>query len=119
MVQAPSSAPVYNRHAGAMLQEALTDTPVVLLTGARQTGKSTMVQRLVPEANYYTFDDPGTLLVAQADPRGFLQSIGRPAVLDEIQLLPEIFRIIKLEVDRDRRPGQYILTGSANVLLLP
>lgn len=110
---------MFTRNLAPALRDALTDTPVVLVAGARQTGKSTLVKSMVPAQNYYTFDDAGTLMAARADPQGFLQSLPRPVVLDEVQLAPELFRAIKLEVDRDRRPGSFVLTGSANVMLLP
>ncbi len=110
---------VYVRHLAGALKDAIADTPVVLVSGARQTGKSTLVQSVAPETNYYTFDDALTLRSATADPQGFIQSLPRPAVIDEVQLLPEIFRPIKLVIDRDRKPGSFILTGSANVMLLP
>lgn len=104
------------------LRVALADTPAVLLTGARQTGKSTLVQELaatVHPARYLTFDDAGVLAAAQADPAGFLAGLEGAVVLDEVQRAPELFLALKAAVDRDRRPGRFLLTGSANVLLLP
>jgi hypothetical protein len=101
---------------------ALHDTPVVLLVGARQTGKSTLVQELacsVHLARYLTFDDAGVLAAARSDPSGFLAGLDGPVVLDEVQRAPELFLALKLSVDRNRQPGRFLLTGSANVLLLP
>jgi len=101
---------------------ALSDTPVVLLHGARQTGKSTLVQALANEdypAPYITFDNATILAGARRDPAGFLSDLGSPAILDEVQRAPELFLEIKTVIDRDRTPGRYLLTGSANVLLLP
>lgn len=101
---------------------ALADTPVVLLHGARQTGKSTLVQALANEsysAPYVTFDNATILAGARRDPAGFLSDLGSPAILDEVQRAPELFLEIKTVIDRDRTPGRYLLTGSANVLLLP
>ncbi len=109
---------MFRRNLGPALEAALADTPVVLVSGARQTGKSTLVQHMVA-GNYYTFDDAGTLSSARADPQGFLAALPRPAILDEVQLVPELFRAIKFEVDRDRRPGSFVLTGSANIMALP
>ncbi|MBK7329289.1 MAG: ATP-binding protein [Dehalococcoidia bacterium] len=109
---------MYQRTLSTALRDALTDTPVVLVSGARQTGKSTLVQSVV-QGDYLTFDDVVTAAAAHADPQGFIGALRRPAILDEVQLVPEIFRAIKYHVDRDRRPGSFILTGSANVLLLP
>jgi predicted AAA+ superfamily ATPase len=105
-----------------LIQEALADTPVVLLLGARQVGKSTLAKALLdarPGGRYLTFDDSAVLRAAEADPAGFAASAGTFAVLDEIQLAPGLFRPIKAEVDRDRRPGRFLLTGSANVMVLP
>ncbi len=105
------------------LLEALSDTPVVLLHGARQTGKSTLVQAIAqdlrPAASYLTFDDATTMSVAKRDPLGFLEALDGPIVLDEVQRVPEILVAIKTLVDRDRTPGRFLLTGSANALLLP
>jgi predicted AAA+ superfamily ATPase len=101
---------------------ALRDTPVVLLVGARQTGKSTLVQELATSthpARYLTFDDAGVLAAARSDPAGFLAGLDGPVVLDEVQRVPELFLALKLTIDRNRQPGRFLLTGSANVLLLP
>lgn len=101
---------------------ALSDTPVVLLQGARQCGKSTLAQALAAgphPARYFTLDDSATFAAASADPDGFIQNLPGPVIIDEIQLAPALFRAIKTAVDRDRAPGRFFLTGSANVLLLP
>jgi predicted AAA+ superfamily ATPase len=100
---------------------ALKDTPVVLVNGARQTGKTTLVRAAakVKGSTYVTLDDHGTLQAALNDPPGFIQGLGRYAVIDEVQNAPNLFRAIKASVDRDRRPGRFLLTGSANVLMLP
>lgn len=95
----------------------------MLVNGARQTGKSTLVQS--PEVaeqhrrQYLTFDDPGVLAAARRDPNGFIAGLTTPVTLDEIQHVPELFPSIKVAVDRKREPGRFLLTGSANVLLLP
>ena len=101
---------------------ALADTPVVLLNGARQTGKTTLVQSLVaerPDARYFTLDDAAVLAAAASDPPGFIADAGGLVVIDEVQKVPELLPAIKLAVDRDRRPGRFLLTGSAHVLTLP
>lgn len=110
---------MFRRNLQPALDGALSDTPVVLIAGARQTGKSTLARGLGAGANYYTFDDQAILSAARSDPQAFIASLPRPVVLDEVQLLPELFRAIKYHVDRDRTPGSFVLTGSANVLLLP
>lgn len=109
------------RHIEPLLQDALSDTPVVLLNGARQTGKSTLAQMLAARdgRRYLTFDDRVVLAAAKNDPAGFIAGLAGPVVMDEIQRVPELFLDIKAAVDRDRRPGRFLLTGSANVLLLP
>ncbi len=100
---------------------ALTDTPVVLLNGARQTGKTTLARNYANTASipYVTLDDATQLAAARSDAQGFLSALGPRAVIDEVQKEPELFPAIKISVDSDRRPGRYLLTGSANVLLLP
>lgn len=104
------------------LSEAMADTPVVLVHGARQTGKSTLVKAYSESINhgpYLTLDDATILAAATEDPPGFLSRYDGPIVLDEVQRAPGLFRAIKLSVDRSRQPGRYLLTGSADVLLLP
>ena len=104
------------------LLEALADTPAVLVNGARQTGKSTLAQSVDekgPSRQYLTFDDPGILAAAKGDPNGFVAGLNTPVTLDEVQHVTEIFPVIKAAIDRKRQPGQFLLTGSANVLLLP
>jgi uncharacterized protein len=111
---------MFERGLSNLIMAALGDTPVVFLAGARQTGKSTLVRMVRPgEADYRTLDDLTLLAAAQADPQGFLEGLPRSVVLDEVQRVPSLFLPLKASVDRDRRPGRYILTGSANVLVLP
>ena len=96
------------------LQEALAVFPVVLLCGARQVGKSTLVLSLCE--HYITLDDITQLDGARADPKRFIQDLPRPIVIDEIQKAPELLPAIKEEVDRKRKNGDFLLTGSANLL---
>ncbi|GDY19722.1 hypothetical protein LBMAG56_10670 [Verrucomicrobiota bacterium] len=109
------------RHIQTSIDRALADTPVVLLNGARQTGKTTLAQAVAARTGtqYFTLDDAATLGLAAGDPAGFVRNLAGPVVLDEIQKAPQLFPAIKLAVDRDRRPGRFLLTGSANVLTLP
>ena len=112
---------MYQRNIELELHAAIADTPVVLLNGARQTGKSTLARgfaqaRSIP---YITLDDATQLAAASSDAQGFLAGLGDRAVIDEVQKAPGLFPAIKMSVDRNRRPGRYLLTGSANVLLLP
>ncbi len=112
---------MYNRFSESTLQEALQDTPVVLIHGSRQCGKTTLAQAVGKELGYHyiSFDDNNQLQAAKADPVGFTQSLPERTILDEVQRTPELFTSLKASVDNDRRPGRFILTGSANVLLLP
>lgn len=113
---------VFERQATHAVLEALSWSPVVLVEGARQTGKSVLVRDIVGRerpARYVTFDDALQLAAAQENPQDFVLHLPDPVILDEVQRVPEIFRAIKLSVDQDRRPGRFLLTGSSNVLLLP
>ena len=99
----------------------MSDTPVVLLNGARQTGKTTLAQAVADRtgARYFTLDDAATLALAAGDPVGFIRNLKGPVVIDEIQKAQGLLPAIKLAVDRDRQPGRFLLTGSANILTLP
>lgn len=114
---------MHPRHIASLLADALSDTPVVLINGARQSGKSTLVQSLADPAGaarqYLTLDDAVVLNAAKSDPAGFINGLQGAATLDEVQRVPELFLAIKAAVDRQRTPGQFLLTGSADVLLLP
>jgi uncharacterized protein len=103
------------------IRSALADTPVVFLNGARQTGKSTLAQALVKKkrGRYLTLDDPTVLRAALEDPLALVESAPSLLVLDEVQRAPGLFVAIKHSVDRNRRAGRFLLTGSADVLLLP
>jgi len=112
---------MYRRNIEPYIRDALADTPVVLLNGARQTGKTTLALKLVSELplRYVILDDATILSAAASDPQGFIRGLGQGVVIDEVQKVPSLFPAIKLEVDSDRRPGRFLLTGSANVLLRP
>ena len=112
---------MYRRFVDKKLQAALADTRVVLLNGARQTGKSTLVQQVAAQRDgqYLTLDDPATAGLACSDPSALVRGAGAFMVIDEVQHAPELFPAIKRVVDADGRPGRFLLTGSANVFLLP
>lgn len=105
------------RHAESAVAEALSDTRVVLINGARQSGKSTLVRVVAKgrSAEWRTLDNPVVRQAALTDPAGFVDFPG-PMVIDEIQRAPELLLSIKEQVDADPRPGRYLLTGSARVL---
>jgi uncharacterized protein len=110
---------LYIRSIAIVLGESLADTPVVCLLGPRQSGKTTLAQMVAPERAYISFDDQNYFHTAKEDPVGFIESLPAYVTLDEIQRVPELLPAIKLSVDRDRRAGRFLLTGSANLLLLP
>lgn len=100
------------------IERALRQLPVVVLSGLRQTGKSTLLQNeasLCRGHTYRTLDDFATLATARANPEALLET---PAILDEVQRCPELLVAIKKSIDEQRRPGRYILSGSANLALL-
>lgn len=110
---------LYPRQIGPRITQAMEDTPVVLLAGPRQAGKTTLVRQLSGSgARYLTLDDELTLMSARQDPVGMIRSLDR-AVIDEIQRAPSLLLAIKKSVDEDRRAGRFLLTGSANLMALP
>jgi len=122
----------FPRHIKPRIIDALKVSPVVFLNGARQTGKSTLVQSISEQigrndlpATYVTFDRPTVMAAATAAPEAFLSAYKNPLIIDEVQMVPEIFRALKVVVDEQRLTdktnanGKYLLTGSANILALP
>ncbi len=111
----------YKRNLMDLIQMALEASPILLLTGARQTGKTTIIRDLAEAKGfkYISFDDLNFLAAARQDPMGFLNNLPRPLILDEIQRVPEIALAIKYDVDKSNLLGQFALTGSANPLMLP
>ncbi len=111
---------LYPRTIEPRIAEALQDTPVVLLAGPRQAGKTTLVRHIAEQQGlrYLTLDDELTLLSAREDPVGMIRTIDR-AVIDEIQRVPQLLLAIKKSVDQNRRPGRFLLTGSSNLMALP
>ena len=110
---------LYPRRIEPRIAESLLDTPVVLLAGPRQAGKTTLVRQMAKESmRYLTMDDELTRLAAHEDPVGLIRNLDR-AVIDEIQRAPQLLLAIKKSIDEDRRPGRFLLTGSANLMALP
>jgi len=100
------------------LRAAAGRFPVVTLTGPRQSGKTTLAQAAFPRLAYVSLELPDQRAFALEDPRGFLGQFAGPVILDEIQRAPDLFSYIQVMVDERKRPGQFILTGSQNFLLL-
>lgn len=121
MAKTVPPAPLYPRRVTPRLKDALADTPVVLIHGPRQSGKTTLAREVCGPMGYayIGFDDDVLRSAAQSDPMGFVADLPDKVVLDEVQRVPGLFTSLKAAVDRDRRPGRFILTGSANVLLVP
>jgi hypothetical protein len=110
---------MYPRFIERQLWQALSDTRVVLITGPRQAGKTTLAEKLArDDMPFLTLDDDTTLDTAQQDPVGFVRGLDR-AVIDEVQRAPRLLLAIKRSVDIDKRPGRFLLTGSANLMTLP
>ena len=116
---------MFSRHLVNAITESQADTPVLLLHGARQTGKSTLMRALAGgDARYLSLDDASLLSALRADPAGYLAANPGRLLIDEVQRAPDVFLAIKHEVDlarMARKPvnGRFLLSGSANVLLLP
>ena len=113
---------MFRRNIEERVREAIGHARVVLINGPRQAGKTTLVRELMDfgeEANYVTFDDISSLSYAQRDPAGFVDQFRGMTIIDEVQRAPEVFLPIKMAVDRNKRAGAFVLTGSANVLALP
>lgn len=114
---------VYNRNILDCVLTSLRDTPVVVINGARQTGKTTLCERLLidagVEAQFITLDDPSLLSAATRNPVGFLEGLAERVIIDEIQRAPELLLGIKRLVDQDRKSRRFILTGSADIMTLP
>lgn len=111
--------PIYPRFLRPRIREALLDTPAVLIHGPRQCGKTTLARLIDRRYSYVTFDDENKLAAAKEDPVGFVDALPARTVLDEIQRAPFLFTALKRSIDENRRPGRFLMTGSANLMLLP
>ena len=110
---------LFRRFSAARVTTALKDTPIVMVSGPRQCGKTTLVREFVAgDRAYLTLDDDTVLEAARGDPAGLVRGLDR-AIIDEVQRVPDLLRAIKRSIDNDRRPGRFLLTGSADVLTLP
>lgn len=102
------------RHAEKTIERLSSSYPAVLITGARQTGKTTLLKKITDSQNiqYLTFDDPIEEQSAKNDPKSFLEFHPYPFMFDEIQYIPDLFRYLKIQIDQNRQNGMYFLTGS-------
>lgn len=119
MVIGSENAKYLRRHLEQALLAALADTPVVCILGPRQCGKSTLAQHACPDRTYVSLDDPAVYQLVQLDPKGFIGELPEYVTIDEIQRAPELSLAIKQSVDSNRKPGRFLLTGSADLLQLP
>jgi len=104
---------------GQVILKALTTFPAVVVTGPRQSGKTTLFKMLFPSTYaFVSLENPDVRLRAREDPNGFLNQYKLPLIIDEIQYVPELLSYIKTRIDENRRPGQWLLTGSQNFTLM-
>lgn len=108
------------RHAEKTIERLATEYPAVLLIGARQTGKTTLLKKITEQKSvpYLSFDDPAEELSAKTDAKTFIEFHPSPFMFDEIQYVPELFRYLKIEIDKNRTNGMYFLTGSQQFHLM-
>jgi len=107
------------RELEAQVARAARNFPAVVLTGPRRAGKTMLLRRLFPRASYFLLEDPDMVARFRADPHGFLDAVKTPAILDEVQQVPDVFAFVRSRIDRQpRRTGQWLLTGSQEAPLM-
>ena len=121
MLPAESPSPLKRRHALRLVKETLADTPIIVVQGARQVGKSTLVRQVLGkrDVRVLSLDSAPVYNAAKADPGAFVRQGDGLLVIDEVQGVPEPIMAMKDSVDEDRRPRWFLITGSANLLELP
>jgi len=107
------------RELSRQVKQGALHFPAVVLTGPRRAGKTMLLRRLFPKASYFLLEDPDVVGRLRADPQGFLDAVKTPAILDEVQNVPEVFAFVRSRIDRQpRRMGQWLLTGSQEAPLM-
>ncbi|MBL7078322.1 ATP-binding protein [Candidatus Shapirobacteria bacterium] len=106
------------RTLGKKITNLAKKLPIIVVTGPRQSGKTTLLKHLFPSFTYVSLEDPDMRLFAKDDPRGFLDSYKPPVIFDEVQNAPDLFSYLQTISDKINKPGQFILSGSQNFLLL-
>lgn len=107
------------RYLESALRKAARHFPAVVVTGPRRAGKTSLLRHLFPAASYHLLEDPDVVSRFRADPQGYLDGVTQPAILDEVQNVPEVFAFVRSRIDRaSRRTGQWFLTGSQEVGLM-
>ena len=121
MLPAESPSPLKRRHALRLVEETLAATPITVVQGARRVGKSTLVRQVLGkrDVRVLSLDSAPVYNAAKADPGAFVRQGDGLLVIDEVQGVPELIMAMKDSVDEDRRPGRFLITGSANLLELP
>lgn len=107
-----------NRKLGIKINESASKMPIIAITGPRQSGKSTLIQALFPDHHYLNLEDPELRQFALTDPKGFLHTQKGSLILDEVQYVPHLFSYIQVISDKEKIPGQFILSGSQNFQLM-
>jgi predicted AAA+ superfamily ATPase len=107
-----------NRHLSEHLKAAAGRFPILVVTGPRQSGKTTLLRALFSDYRYVSLEDPDVRKFAQEDPRGFIKTQGHFVIFDEIQRTPDLFSYLQSRVDEPSKAAQYILTGSNNFLMM-
>src|SRR3989344_5658808 len=100
------------------IRSLFKELPLVVVTGPRQSGKTTLIKKIFPKLKYVSLEDPNSRVFALKDPRRFLETYEPPAIIDEAQRVPEIFSYLQTVTDNNNRSGQYLISGSQNLLLM-